>query len=214
MGSIEANCLPHSPIQKVFCFCSSWFREVLKWNCRKLTSINLVKHHSTLHSVTPTHKAKEQLLCCKPKLSKQWKVTSFFQSQGFRAHTPEVDSKDIRYYHAERCAKAGDEYDSKYSYLTSSREESGTGNNSLGTRERCHRVPQIGFPTVQCTAAPCVPSWKGFLRGIKSVGPTGTGDEGDEPGIGGHDGGELSESRLIVGIRSGGEAEGSGSSGD
>ena len=103
-----------------------------------MTSINLVKHHTTLHPIASSSKAKEQLLHCKPKLSKQWKVANSLRSEGFRASMPEVDSEDIRYYHAERCAEAGDEYDSEYPYLTSSGEDSDTGNNSLGTRERCH----------------------------------------------------------------------------
>ena len=99
---------------------------------------------------------------------------------------PEVNAEDIGYYYMERCAKAGDEYDSKYPYLTSSSEDSDTGNDSPGTRECHHRVPRIGFPTVRSTTVPSVPKWKGFLRGIKSVYLTGTGDEGDEPGPGGH----------------------------
>ena len=109
----------------------------------------------------------------------------------------------------ERCAEAGDEYDTKYPYLTSSREDSDTGNDSLGTRERHRRVLWIGFPTIRCATTPGVPKWKGFLRGIESVYPTGTENEGDEPGSGGHDRRELSEQGLVLGIGSGGEVSGS-----
>ena len=112
----------------------------------------------------------------------------------------------------EHCAEAGDEYDTEYPYLTSSGEDSDTGNNSPGTREHHRRVPQIGFPTVRCATAPGVPKWKGFLRGIESVYLTGTGDEGDEPGSGGHGGREFLELGLILGIGSGGEVSGGRSS--
>ena len=132
-------------------------------------------------------KAKEQLLCCKLKLSKQQKVANFLRSEGYKASTPEINSEDIRYYHTERCAEAGNEYDTDYPYPTSSGEDSDTGNDSPGTREHRRRILWIGFPTVQCATAPSVPKWKGFLRGIKSVYPTGTGNEGDEPGSRGHD---------------------------
>ena len=100
---------------------------------------------------------------------------------------PEVNAEDIRHYCAERCAEAGDEYDSEYPYLTSSSKDSDTDNDSPGTREHHHQVPWIGFPTARCTTTPSVPKWKGFLRGIESVYLTGTGNEGDEPGPGGHD---------------------------
>ena len=113
----------------------------------------------------------------------------------------------------ERCAEAGDEYDSEYPYLTSSGEDSDTGNDSLGTRERCRRVLWISFPTVRCAPAPSVPKWKLFLRGIKSD-LIGTRDEGDEPGSGGHGRGEFLEQGLVLGVRSRGEAPGSRSSGE
>ena len=153
-------------------------------------------------------KAKEQLLRCKPKLSKQQKVTNFLRSEGFKASTPKIDSEDIQYYCAECCAKAGDEYDTEYPYLTSSREDSDTGNDTPGTREHHCQVPQIGFPTVRCATTPSVPKWKGFLRGIESVYPTGTGDAGNESGAGGHGRGESSEQGLIMGVGSRGEASG------
>ena len=151
-----------------------------------MTGINLVKCHSALHPVASGSKAKEQLLRCKPKLGEQQKVASFLRSEGFRASMPEVDPEDIWYYCAGRCAKAGDEYDSKYPYLTSSGEDSDTGNNSSGARECRHQVPRIGFPTVRCTPTPGIPKWKSFLRGIESD-PVGMRDEGDEPCPGGYD---------------------------
>ena len=46
----------------------------------------------------------------------------------------------------EGCAEIGDEYDSKYPYLTSSGEDSDTGNDSPGTRERRRRVPSDALP--------------------------------------------------------------------
>ena len=214
MISLEANCPSSRSTRKVTCFSLSRFRGNVEIGHRKSTGINLVKRRTALRPVASGSKAKEQLLRRKPKLSKQRKVASFLRSQGFKASTPEIDAEDIGYYRAERCAKIGDEYDSEYPYLTSSGEDSDTGNDSPGTRERCRRVPRIGFPTVRCATAPGVPKWKGFLRGIESVYPTGTGDVGDEPGPGGHGGGELSGQGLVVGIGSGGEASGSRSSRD
>ena len=214
MISLEANRPSSCPVRKVTRFSLSRFRGNVEIGYRKSTGINLVKRRTALRSVASSSKAKEQLLCRKPKLSKQRKVASFLRSQGFKASTPEIDADDISYYRAERCAEVGDEYDSEYPYLTSSGEDSDTGNDSLGTRERHRRVLRIGFPTVRCATAPGVPKWKGFLRGIESVYPIGTGDAGDEPGSGGHGGGELSGQGLVVGIGSGGEASGSRSSGE
>ena len=136
---------------------------MLKQVYRKSTGINLVKCHAALCSVASSSKTKEQLLHCKPKLSKQWKVTSYLRSQGYRVHTPEVDTEDIGYYQAERCAEAGDEYDSKYPHLTSSGEDSDTGNDSPGTREHHHQVPRIGFPPSNALPLPVFPSGRDSL---------------------------------------------------
>ena len=150
MISLEANHPSSCPTWKVTRFSLSQFRGNVEIGFyRKSTGINLVKRRTALRSVASGSKAKEQLLRRKPKLSKQRKVASYLRLQGFKASTPEIDSEDIGYYRAARCAEAGDEYDSEYPYLTSSGEDSDalpppvfpSGRDSLGGSSQSIRLP-------------------------------------------------------------------------
>ena len=46
----------------------------------------------------------------------------FPESLPFRSKSEEIDEEDVQYYHAERCAKAGEEYDSEFKWIKSESE--------------------------------------------------------------------------------------------
>ena len=92
----------------------------------------------------------------------------------------EINNDDVWYHHAERCAKAGEEYDSEFPWLTS--KDSGTGDDSEGTRRHHKAVPQIRFTVCHRSSAASISKGQAYLQSIKFIPTTGGGYAPDVAG--------------------------------